>query len=663
MTGSAIGLVASALARGIAPDPTTKPSAFARENLVIPDGPRAGQLWDPKLTPQLVEILDCLGQEHPCTRVSVRKSAQVGFTQVGIAWAGSVIANTPAKMLIVMPTIDAGDEFNSEKLNPTIEETPALRRRVSAAKSRSSRASTARKKKFPGGSITITGANSTVDLRSKTVKYVIADEINDWPADLNGQGDPMAMVNARFRAFLAVGGYKKLEGSTPTIKGTEKNPSRIDAAFEAGDQRYWEVECPHCGGEQRLLFKHLKFEKTYPHRAHYECQCCGFPIEHHHKTAMVQGGRWIAAAPGPGRHPSFHLDTLSSLLVTWDDIAAAWVDAQGDPTKLKAFVNLWLGESWEERGEAPEWERLHARRETYAKGTIPPGGMIITASADVQGNGLFYEVKSWGVGKECWSIDIGFLPGDTADIDSPAWIALGEVYERTYPDAYGNAWGIDVFGVDSGFNTSVVYQWVRRRPKAMALKGEDGWYRPAIGTPSRQDINWQGKKLRRGVVLWPVGTWPMKSELYGNLRKLGVKEGADCNPAGYCHFAEFHDEAYFRQLTSEYLVERQVRGKTLRVWDHNGPNHYHDCDIYNRALADHLGVARMTVDDWARLAAIRNVPPPKPQGDLFAVAAMPAPPPQPLPASAAPAPQERATRSGYLSGRSAQRGGWLSGRR
>lgn len=660
-TDSALRLVGAALARGIAPDRRVRPSAWARSNLIVPDGPLEGELWDPALTPQLIEILDCLGPDDSCTRVSVRKSAQVGFTQVGIAWLGSIIDNTPAKTLVVFPTIDLGDEFNAEKLHPTLEATPALRRRVAEARSRSARASTTRKKRFPGGTITITGANSSADLRSKTVKYGFADEIDDWPLDLNKQGDPMVMFDARFRAFLRVGGYKKLEGSTPTIRGI----SRIDRAFEAGDQRFWTVSCPHCETEQRLIFRHLRFEKTYPHRARYLCPHCGCEIDAAARDAMVRAGRWVASQPGPGRHPSFHLDTLTSLLVTWDDIAAAWIDAQGDPKKLKTFVNLWLGESWEERGEAPEWERLFARRESYPRSTVPVGGMVNTATADVQGNGLFYEVMTWGVGKESWSIDVGFLPGDTADIDSPAWRALGEIYDRRYPDAYGNMWPIDLFGVDGGFNTNAVKSWCRSRPKAMVLKGEDGWGRPAIGTPSRQDIDYKGRKIRRGSLMWPVGTWPLKSELYANLRKPGLRDGADHDPPGYCHFSEaVHDDAYFKQLTAEYLAERIVKGRPVREWAATGDNHYHDCRVYNLALADHLGIDRMTLDDWARLAALRNVPPPKPQGDLFAAQAIPpAAPPAAEPETVKGPPHASSRAGGFLSGRSVGRGnGWL-GRR
>ena len=50
------------------------------------------------------------------------------------------------------------------------------------------------------------------------------DEVDEWPADLDHQGDPMAMVDARQKAFHDTADYKKFVGSTPTVK----KYSRID---------------------------------------------------------------------------------------------------------------------------------------------------------------------------------------------------------------------------------------------------------------------------------------------------------------------------------------------------------------------------------------------------------------------------------------------------
>jgi phage terminase large subunit GpA-like protein len=428
-------------------------------------------------------------------------------------------------------------------------------------------------------------------------------------------------------AFHATGDYMVFKSSTPTIKGR----SRIDQAFEKGDQRYWNVTCPQCGLEQKLEFggedtaHGLKFNRQPPYNAHYVCRS-GCVIEHHQKAALVQAGRFVAENEA-GLYPSFHLDALTSRLTTWDKIAEAFLEAKDNPTKLKAFVNLWLGQSWEERGEAPEWKLLLQRREAYPKGVLPVGALLITLTVDVQGNGLFYEVIGWGADKQSWSIDAGFLPGDTADPDGLVWRMLSELYERRYPDAYGNAWQADATGVDAGFNTEAVKAWVRGRPRAFALKGQPGWYLPPLGTPAKVDVTFGGKKRSRGALIWPVGTWPLKAEFYALLRKDPPYDGAEAYPSGFVHLAEHNDERYCRQLVAETLKDRESRGRVVKEWVAMGDNHFHDCRIYGMALFDHLGGNRFTADNWRALAVHRGVKPER-QIDLFSVAAtLPAPKP------------------------------------
>lgn len=616
----ALSIVAHALARGLRPDPQVLPAEWAAQHLILADGPKAGFKWDPAVTPYAVEILNCLASTSAHTRVTVHKSAQVGLTEAMIAWIGSVIDCTPAKAMVVFPTIQGAQDFNREKLQPTLDQTSVLTKKVSEAATRSKKSSTALSKRFPGGSLTLTGANSSADLRSKTIKYMVCDEIDDWPLDLDGQGDPMEMVDARQIAFHATGDYKKFEASTPTIKGI----SRIDAAFEEGDQRYWHCPCPHCGEFQVLEFGGpdndygLKFNSEWPYETHYICKFCGMEIEHHQKQKMVRSGKWVAAKPEPGRHPSFHIDAISSLVTTWDHVAEKFYKSKDDPKKLKGFITLWLGQAWEERGDAPDWGRLFSRREDYAPRTIPPGGLVFTCGCDVQGDGIYYEVVAWGRDKQTWSVDQGFLVGNTADPFDQVWLALDELYERRYGDAYGNFWPVDAFGIDSGFNTNQVYMWAAKHPRARAIKGDDGWQKAAISaSPSKVDINWQGKRRKYGAQLWHVGTWGLKSELYANLRKEGARDGQEYDPPGYCHFAMFHDEAYFKQLTAEFLKETVIKGRTVKVWHASAPNHLHDCRIYNMAMAAHLGVDRMNVAEWDQVQHDRTEPLKAPQGDLI----------------------------------------------
>ena len=204
-------------------------------------------------------------------------------------------------MAYVNASQEARDDFNSEKLVPAIEESPALKKKVKPAKSRSGEGSTLKRKKFAGGSLLLLNANSSTDMKSKTIKYGVADEVDEWPADLENQGDAWGFFEARFISFHASADYKMFEISTPTIVGS----SLIDDHFHEGDQRYWNVCCPHCGHEQKLKFENLKFNRKPPYGAHYVCEENGCIIEHHEKPALVAGGRFIAENEDEGLFPSF----------------------------------------------------------------------------------------------------------------------------------------------------------------------------------------------------------------------------------------------------------------------------------------------------------------------------------------------------------------------
>jgi phage terminase large subunit GpA-like protein len=78
------------------------------------------------------------------------------------------------------------------------------------------------------------------------------------------------------------------------------------------------------------------------------------------------------------------------------------------------------------------------------------------------------------------------------------------------------------------------------------------------------------------------------------------------------------EEHYFLQLTNEHLALERFKGRTRRVWKERGANHFLDCRIYNLALADYLGLSRMTSDEWAQLPKLRGTPEALQQPDLLA---------------------------------------------
>jgi phage terminase large subunit GpA-like protein len=647
----ALAIVVRALVAVLTPPEQIDPPTWAERNLIVPDGPRKLEGWSRQLTPFVAEPLNHTSVDSPVNEFCVMKSAQTGFTTLMIAAIGHTIDVEPCDQMIVQPTDGALTDFNSKKLQIAIDHSPSLSAKVAPQTARSGKASTTYEKRYGASSLTLALASSTADLRSKSVRKVWLDEIDEYADDLDGQGSPFDMVEARQESFLQDGSWKRAYVSTPTIKGG----SHIERYWEGSDKRKWFVKCPHCrdetGENSEFVFEfgpNFRYTEEWPFRAYYVAPCCGSVIEEYERRDLVRAGRWKATDPGPGKMPGYHFNAMSSPFVPWAKIAERAVKAGSDVAKQKTFYNLTLGLPFEMKGDAPDHVRLFERREDgLPRYRVPPGGLLLTAAADVQMRGIWYEVKAWAPNGESWVVDAGYCDGDTSSPDSESFALLHKAtIGRDFDDAFGGKRRLDALGVDSGYRSHVVYSWVRQNQRlhpdtgkdvVLALDGRDGWALPAIGMPKLVDIDLGGRKIREGCKLWPVGTWSLKGTIYDDLRKEGLKSGALRDPDGYCHFPLWLDMQYFEQITAEYLADEKFRGRTRKVWKVRRDNHLLDCNVYNRALAEYLGLSTTTADEWANLARHRGLPAEVTKRDLFSAPA-PAPaeaPPQP-PAPAPP---------------------------
>ena len=338
---------------------------------------------------------------------------------------------------------------------------------------------------------------------------------------------------------------------------------------------------------------------------------------------LVRAGRFMATNP-EGLYPSFHVDALISQLTTWDKIAEEDIESEGSERKRKTFVNTTLGRPYEIRGDAPDHERLFNRREDYPENQIPPLGLLVTAGADIQHDGVWVEIVAWAPDRQSWTLSARWLGGDTTNPDRGAFLELQAIYDERFEDAFGNRRLIDAIAIDAGDGgrANQVYAFTRGRHRAYAIKGLAGWNRPPLGSPTKVQITLKGEKVRGGAMLWPVGTYELKAEFYANIRKGGRKAGAELDPPGYCHFGAFLAEAFFVQITAEHLADAKSRGRNVKIWQQvkNRPNHFLDCQVYAAAVAEHLGLTRKTRDQWQRLAQRIGVP--VAAEDLFAPAAL-----------------------------------------
>lgn len=504
--------------------------------------------------------MDAVGDPE-VEEIAFMKSAQVGATEFLLNVIGYFIDQEPCPILLTQPTLQMGQAFSKDRVASMIRDTPALRGRVHDAKSRES-GNTMMHKVFPGGHLTIAGANSPASLASRPVRAYLGDEVDRYPASAGTEGDPVSLGKKRTQTFW---NSLTLLTSTPTIKGA----SRIEAAYEDSDQRKFYVPCPHCGHMQHLEWSNVDWEGRDPLEAMYRCEeCAGLWSEIERKHA-VKRGEWRATEAFNGR-AGFHLNELYSPWSTLADIVKEFLEARKDPERLKTWTNTVLGETWEVKGEEIEHGALYARREYYAA-PVPQGAVVLTAAIDVQDDRLEVGVEGWGPGEENWKIDYRVFYGDPALPE--LWRRMRDFLDTRYEHESGNKLGIASAVVDSGGHyTEEVYKFVKplesRRVYAIKGKESDGTF---VNVPSRNN--------NQKVLLFTLGVDTGKEVIAARLQVL--EPGA-----GYHHFpmGDTFDETYFQGLTSEMCVTEKVRGVSKRVWKKKRPrNEPWDIAVYNLA--------------------------------------------------------------------------------
>jgi phage terminase large subunit GpA-like protein len=494
--------------------------------------------------------------------IVVMKSAQVGWTEILLNVVGFYVDLDPSPILMVQPTVEMGESFSKDRLSPMVRDTPAMSGKIADARSRDS-GNTVLHKIFPGGHITIAGANSAAGLASRPIRVALFDEVDRFPASAGTEGDPIALGKKRTTTFW---NRKILMGSTPTIKGE----SRIEAAFEQGDQRYYLVPCPHCDEFQRLLWAQVRWDDGHPETAHYVCQHCGVMLTDADKAQMLKAGDWRASKPFTGI-ASFHISELYSPWVTWAEMARSFLEAKRLPETLQTWINTALGETWEDRGDSIEPKGLLARREAYTANSLPPGVLLLTAGTDVQDDRLEHTVWGWGRDEECWRVEHTVIRGDPGG--QALWTEHDQLLRRRFTTDDGRELVIEACAVDSGgHNTQQVYRYCadRKRFRVWAIKGVPGPGR--LAWPKKAS---SGRKLR--VDVFAIGVDTIKDLIYGRIKRV-----SESGP-GYVHLDATTDEIAVEQITSETMVYRMIQGRKVRMWKPRSSgirNEQLDCFVY-----------------------------------------------------------------------------------
>jgi phage terminase large subunit GpA-like protein len=188
--------------QGLASDPKLSVSDWADRHRVLSSvaASEPGR-WSTARTPYLKEIMQVLSAQDRTERVVFMKGAQLGGTETGLNWLGYVVHHAPGPMLMVQPTVETAKRVSKQRVDSLIESCPAIAERIKSPRARDS-GNTVLMKEFSGGVLVITGANSAVGLRSMPVRFLFLDEVDGYPGDAGGEGDPVALAMQRSVTFM-----------------------------------------------------------------------------------------------------------------------------------------------------------------------------------------------------------------------------------------------------------------------------------------------------------------------------------------------------------------------------------------------------------------------------------------------------------------------------
>lgn len=242
--------------------------------------------------------------------VVYEKSTQIGASTALWRWIVRRVDQFSETGVYFFPTSTHVTEFGDERIEPAIEASEYLQRRMPPGHTRRKTM-----KKIGDGILNLRGLESRAGAQAVSAQAIVIDEYDDC--------DPsnIAQAERRLSGAAAKGHKPRIRRSgRPSLPGYG-----INAAMQESDQRRWFVRCPEChveqiidftenvrwrsasGGDATLRAGHDDFEVNKDVTAAWRvCSSCEASLE----GDPIRNGRWKPTATGPGRAPGFHIPRL-----------------------------------------------------------------------------------------------------------------------------------------------------------------------------------------------------------------------------------------------------------------------------------------------------------------------------------------------------------------
>lgn len=568
-------------------------SQWAEKYRILDESSNLSGRWSNDVTPYLIGIMNALNDDY-IREIYLCKGSQLGGTEVLINMLMYIIDKSPAPTMIVYPSDDLAKDISNDKLKPAFHLVPQIKRVFMENASKELRL------KFKTMVLYLRGAGSPSKLASKAIKYLFFDEIDKFGGATSKEASPYNLAMERIKTYKSQS--KVYACSTPTL-ATNYIWKLHD---EADEVMHYYVPCPHCDEMIELLWDQVKFDKDEDKKlspydraktARYVCQTCGCFIEDKDKPKMLREGQWQAIKKrGIGRPKTlgFWISSLYSIFLTWADIAEEFLKSKDDPELLQNFVNSWLAEPWEDTKLKTSSELVLERQTETPEMMIPSWAKLLTAGVDVQETSLYYSIRAWGDFSTSQNITHGQVL---------SFQAIEEVMNRDWITEDGRKMVVNLSLIDSGYQPDDTYDFcINNSDWALPCKGSSNPMRDRYKISKVDKVN--SKAYGMQLVLVDGGQY--KDSITARMRRE--------NGTGSWMVYKGCDEEYAQQVTSEHkILTKDKSGKTRLQWvrkKSHGDNHYLDCEVYDMAAAEILGVRTLHLnqEDQEKQEKVKNEP-------------------------------------------------------
>src|ERR1039458_2794034 len=427
-----------------------------------------GMRWRLGSSPWVRELMEAFADNRVET-IAIRCATQSSKTQTVILLLCWLISEDPAPTLWVANAKDDLKQTVNDRVDPTFKSC----RPVAEQLLRES----VMEYEFSTMSLYFVGGGSTGKVKSKPVRFLFLDEVEEIPE---------ANVYQALERTGAQWNKRRVLLSTPKL-----TTGIMQKFFLEGDQRSPQICCPHCRQYTLIKFavfnqwkgynpaskKTCKFSEVpgakpdgkwnfdvLAENIVWECPVCKGIIRDtpYERRKLAREVKFIRLNPSaPYKNVSITWPKVIVPWMPWRDIVEKFLNASlaartENLEPLKSVVNDDWGEPWDDAlGVIEDFEFLEARKQDYDFGDVWPEEVARYMSADRQESGgehYWYVIRAFGPFGKSRLITFGRCTST---------LELEEV-RRTYNEPVTNAM------IDSGFKASEVYKFcVAARWKAL----------------------------------------------------------------------------------------------------------------------------------------------------------------------------------------------------